>query len=244
MQNYVFNYGDYNKKIHKPTQGGMCVIVFIIICLLGVACFLNQTKPSYNQFYFVEIKNFLTYKDATNLATEIQAKNGAGYVYFDGSYHVLASFYPTKKEAETVCNNLKNDYPSSQVFELNYNKLSKFKNLSQNQNNAISAVNLNLYNAIENLYSCIIKYDTSNIGENELAQTLNKLHSAYKDEYNNFLAQFSNNSKYNKAKTNLEDINSTLNNLSNVTSEQNISYKLKYNAIKIVVDYSSFLSCF
>ena len=121
MQEYQFNYKEYNKKIYRSSGGGsIAVMVFVIIVLIGLAFFLTKQniKHKKNEFYFVEINKCLTYKDASDLSIEIQSRAGAGYVFFDGSYHVLANFYLNKADAESVCENLKPDYPTCKVFSL------------------------------------------------------------------------------------------------------------------------------
>ena len=88
--NYSYNSSYYVNKNKK--QVSITILIFLIIILLAVAVFLIEKKEKKTYFYFLQANEFLNYKDASNLAYELQSKQGAGYIYYDGSYHVIISY--------------------------------------------------------------------------------------------------------------------------------------------------------
>ncbi len=246
MQEYQFNSKEYNKKIYNRASGGsFAVIIFFVIILVGLAFVLvRQNKPSKNEFYFVEINNFLTYKEAGNLSAELQSKSAAGYVYFDGQYHVLANLYLTKTDANNVCENLKLQYPNCKVYTLSYNKFFTNKKLSSSENTAYKKLCEVGKNSIEQLYNNIYQYDISQINETQLKVNFGSIADNFTDTYNQFISAFNSNSKYNKAKSCLAELYFSLGTLKNITNETDFNFKMRYELIKIVVNYTSIVSCF
>ena len=222
MQEYQFNSKEYNKKIYNRTNNGsFAVIIFFIIILVGAAFLLiKQNKPSKNEFYFVEINQFLTYKEASSLSEEIQSKSGAGYIFFNGKYHVFANFYLSKADAESVSENLKQQYPNCKVYTLSYNKFSKNKKLSSTENSACKKLYEVGQTSIEQLYNNIYQYDTSQINENQLKA--------------NFCS----------IADNLSELYFSLGSLKNITDETDFNFKMRYELIKFVVNFTNTISCF
>ena len=246
MQEYQFNSKEYNKKIYNRASGGsFAVIIFFIIILVGVAFMLiRQNKPSKNEFYFVEINQFLTYKEAGNLSEEIQSKSGAGYVFFDGQYHVFANFYLSKTDAESVCENLKQQYPTCKVFTLSYNKYSKNKKLSSTENSACKKLYEVGQTSIEQLYNNIYQFGTAQINENQLKANFSSVADKFTDVYNEFISVFNSNSKFNKAKSYLSELYFSLGTLKNITNETDFNFKMRYELVKFVVNFTNTISCF
>ena len=242
MQNYEFDYNQYKMKINKKNKYSICVMSFLILILLGVAFFVYPKDHRTTEFYFVEIRSFVTYNEANNLATTIQSMGGAGYVYYDGYYHVLAAYYPNEKDAKKVCENLKSEYDSAEVYTLTTDKFLKSNSLTTQENNTITEmINTNL-TLIEQLYSNIIAYDTSSINESQLLINLENLKTDYKNKYDNYLSYFKQNDKFSKSIKYLNKILNSTENFKSICSDQQISYKIKYELIKIVINHSSFLA--
>ncbi len=247
MQSYEFDYYQYRKKINTPKKTNFFLLSFFILILLGVAMFFYPNASAKNEYYFVEINSFLSYSEANDLANTISALNGAGYVYYDGTYRVFASFYPRKKDAESVCENLKSDYPTVTIYTLECNKFYKLNDLSNDQNKCVEnllSANHNLINAV---YKCIINFDTNEINVNELLLNLKNLKSDYQKFSDDFFEQFNTNSKYNKAKKYVAKIESATNFFDELKKEENdhiVSQKLKYTLIDIVINHSILLNSF
>lgn len=236
MENYTFDLKEYRKKIvHRRTMP-ISIIALFIILLIGLAFFLIPKKYSTSKFYFVEINSFLNYSSASELSSEIQSRGGAGFIYYDGSYHVLACYYPTKSEAEAVVENLSTDY-SARIYTLETKKFTKSNSFSKEENLAIEKmINKNI-ETINSLYASILKIDKGEISLSSfkvyMQDTISNYESSLK-EFKNFQSLV-NYSKYlNKIS---DSLNSTLSAI-----ESNENYKLKYNLIDIVVNHSKFLS--
>lgn len=242
MQNYEFDYNQYKMKINKKNKYSICVLSIIILILLGIAFYVYPKNRNTTEFYFVEIKSFMTYNEANNLATSIQSMGGAGYVYYDGYYHVLAAYYPNENDAKKVCENLKAEYETVKVFTLTTDKFSKSNSLSAQENNKISEMidaNLNL---IEQVYINTIAYDTSSINESQLLMNLENLKTHFKNTYDEYSSLLKQNDKFTKSIKCLNKILNSTDNFKSICDGQQISYKIKYELIKIVINHSSFLA--
>ncbi len=245
MDEYQFSYEDYKKRVRNHGLS-VYIIGFFIILLIGAAVLLwpkeveNKNKTSY---YFVEIDNFLVYKDANALAGTIQKELGAGYIYFDSSYHVFAAFYPDENSATAVADNLLSDYPSARVFKIDCNVFSSHNNLTENQNEAVKNTILKNDEIINKIYENILNFDKNEININILKQNFTNFCSDYNKIYENLKSSFTKNSKYYKAVENILNINNSLASFNNYV-DNNELHKLKYNLIKIVVEHCAFVNSF
>lgn len=247
MQSYQFDYYQYKKKINKPKTTGFVLLSFLILIALGLAMFLYPNSLGKNEFYFVEINSFLSYNEANDLANTISSLNGAGYVYYDGKYHVFASFYPSKKDAETVCENLKSNYPLASVYTLECDKFYRLKSLSDNQNKSIENLLSATLDLINSIYKCIINFDTDEISINQLFFNLDDIKSEFIKYSDDFFDRFKTDSKYNKAKkyvAKIVDTTDYFEELKEEANEQSVSQKLKYKLIDIVINHSCILNSF
>ena len=242
MQEYQFNANEYKKKIsYKSSNKNFFVYVFICIILMGAVFFLKPKQKTNSDFlYFVEINNFLNYNDATALSTEIQEKAGAGYIYYDGTYHVFAHVYLNKADAQNVCNNLAEEYPTCKVFSKEFNKNINLKELNDSQKKAVKILIEVCDDCLNQIYENILNYDKGEIDNQKLILNFKNVKNYFENCQNEFNSSFANNSKYNKAKTYLEELKMAINNLSNENSNCNKKYEL----IKFSINYLNVLSCF
>ena len=243
MNNYVFNYDQYKKTINKKNKTSFLLLFFIVIILLGLCIFIYPKKSNTIEFYFVEIDNFQTFKEANNLSLKINESGGAGYVYFDGKYRVLASFYSNYDNAKKVADNLKNDYTNATVFTMETNNFHNIINLNSHQNNSIKNLLETTYKTILQLEDLIINYELKNISNNELNLHIKNHQTEFDEVYNDFINNFNNLSKYNLAKDYLVKMQQCFKNISTIEN-QNISSNLRYETVKLVILRSQFLSCF
>ena len=241
----------YNSKQKKDTiiHGNksnatpICVLIVMIILLTGVAFYFIETREQTNEFYFVQIDEYLNYSTASKLSTEIQSKNGAGYIHFDGRYHVLASYYPTNEEAENVVEQVKEEYPSCSVYILECKKFKNKANLSKEENSAIvETLNKNLQ-AINRTYADTISFDKSEINEKKLSLNLQDLLSDYDKNHQDFKKIMQNSSNFDIFNGYLTKISTAMSDSIDYAKEAN-SASLKYELIKMVVNHSAFLDCF
>ena len=243
MNEYVFNYSQYKKSINKNQKYGFTIIIIVIILLLGLCIFLKPKNPKILEFYFVELGCFPTYQNALTLSQEVNLNGGAGYIYFNGNYHVLASFYSDYDNAETVLENVIGDYPNACILTIESSDFSKQKNLTTSQNSAVE-------NYIKETQSIILKleyfaneFDTKKISFNELSLSIKNLQKDFVDVYDTFISSFKTNSTFNVAKKYAEQMNSSINNLVE-TSEQSMTSKLRYETVSFVINRHQLLSCF
>lgn len=240
---YQFDSKAYKQKIGTGKVGGsVLVYIFVCIILMGAIFFLQpKAKTNYDAFYAVEVNNFLNYSSAGELANEIQSRGGAGFVYFDGKYHVFASLYFEKGDAQSVLKNLKAEYPTSKIFEFEFNKKIKLNNLNDAQKAAAKNLVDNGDETLKQIYGNILAFDKLEIEKNELILNFKTIRNRFLDYADAFNAAFSENSKFNKAKSQIAELDLAL---SNLIDSADYSYKLKYELFRFAISYTNILSCF
>lgn len=243
MNEYIFNYNQYKKTINHNKGLSFYFLFVIIIVLLSTIVFIKPEKEKIFKYYFVEVDRFSTYQNALNLSQEINSNGGAGYIYFDGEYHVLASFYTNYDNAEKVATNLKNDYHSSCVFTIKTKPFSKQSHLSKNQNLAIENLLDTSENVINNLEHSSNQFDKNELTFSKLQVQVENLNDQFYSTYETFLKHFKTNSQLNIATDYAKRMTTSLNNIK-TNDEQNISSHIRYELINFVITRHQFLSCF
>ena len=243
MTDYIFNYDQYKKTINKKNGFNFSVMFIVIILLLGLCVFLYPKQTNTLNFYFVEIDNFQTYNKANSLANEIKNSGGAGYVYFDGTYHVLASFYSNYKSAEKVVNNLKSDYKNATVFNIETYKFTDKKKLNSSQNKSIKNFLDTTHTMILNLEKLNTNFDKKSLQIEELKIHIKNNQEEFNNVYSSLIEDLKNNSKFNFIKEYLVQMKNSLSNLSNLENNT-ASSTLRYETVKLVINRIQFLSCF
>lgn len=243
MQEFEFNYKEYKKRISNKFSGKSIVVyIFICIILMGAVFFLKPKAKNKNcKLYFVEINCFLNYSQANELANEIRNKGGAGYIYFDEKYHVFANLYLTEQDANSVCNNLKAEYPTIKTFSIEFNKNVNYNNLNSNQAHALKNFVEVGQNCILEIYNNILSFDKAEIDQTKLILNFKQTETKFLTCCNDFNSAFNSNSKFNKAKTYVADLTTCLKNL---TSENNSAWNFKFEMIKFGINFANTLSCF
>ena len=243
---YQFDLKEYRRKISSTNSGAsgtFAIYIFICIILVGALFFLKPSKKTEhnNTFYFLEISRYLNYADASKLSNEIQAKGGAGYVYFDGQYRVFASLYLNKTDAEKVCENLKLDYSTAKVFEYEYKRNLNLNNLSTAQKKSAKNLIEHGNETLNQIYENIVAFDKAEINQNNLLLNFKTIKNNFDECCKDFNLAFDENSKFNKAKSYILELNSALNAL---TNKDNANFTLKYELIRFAINYSNILTCF
>ena len=161
MSDFIFDYKQYRKNLNKPNFSNIPILIVIILILLSLAFVLynNLTNQHTNNltFFFVQTDEVSTYKEASILANEIQSKGGAGYIYFDGKYHILINYYSSESEAKKVAENLKASYEKTTIFKL-ISQASKNKDFQE------------INDKINNLSNLNINFDKSEINLKKIEQ--------------------------------------------------------------------------
>ena len=239
--NYSYSSPYYKQKNKK--QISITILIFLIIILLAVAVFLIERKEKKTYFYFLQANEFVNYKDATNLASEIQARQGAGYIYYDGTYHVLISYYSTKEEAESVLENVKSEYSNASVFDISASTFRENTNYTDEENKEIKNMILTNEGLIERTYTQVLSYDKNEISINILQTNTKNILDEYEKNFENFKNKLKNNKKYAIFLKKTTKIYDNYKNLYEHTKNEFQPYQLKYALIGIVTGQISFLSC-
>lgn len=241
MQEYVFDYRQYKKNVSKKNKFSPLIFI-IIIALLGLAVYLKPSKKLMSCFYFVSAGEYLSYNDAKNVSSEIIEKQGAGFIHYDGTYHVLISFYPTEKSAKNVLEQIKNDYKNACIYKMEIEKFKKIKNFNAEQNELLNNLYIKNNNTIKKLYDLFIDYQKNQLPSNEFLFALKEIERDY--SYSDFDKNFTTNSKYYQCKKYLISIKDSLKNIViHIENNQELS-KINYEIIKIAISHQSFFSCF
>ncbi len=240
--NYNFDYQEYLKRTRKKQPHTIFILMTVIIGLMIVAFFVKPNNNKLDNLYLVRINTYLTYSEASKMSNEIQSRGGAGYIFFDGKYHVIASYYTTESEAISVVDNLATEYPTANVYTLEISQYKNKKTLSNNQNKAITNLIQTANNMIKQVYSLLLQYDKNEITSNELTIRFTDIITLLEDKIADYKAELSsNNANYINSIEKLDDITSSLN---TIKSNLDKSYQLKYELVSIVFSYSSLLACF
>jgi len=240
---FNYNYFLYKKTLNKKNSFVFILIILLIVLLVVSSFFVKPQKTKYSEFYFVEIDNFQTYKEAINLSQILQEKEAAGYIFFDEKYHVFASFYSTKNQAKKVCENLKNEYPNSQVFTIKSTCYSKQINLNSKHNKSIENFIKFTNKSIFQINDLSMQFFTKKTSFGKLKTHLTNHIKEFESYYYEFKKSFQTNSKFNQTKEYANNIYSSLLNLIN-SNEHNITLNLRFETVQIAVLYSKLCSCF
>lgn len=239
MQDYTFNYLQYRKKINKPARFIFPILIILIVFFTATLSFLNYTTNTI-KYHFVSINSFINYKNANNLANDIQLKGAAGYVYQEDNYIVLAGYYPTMENATTVCNNLKEEFSTCSVYTVEIERFYNKKYLTKIQNKTLEDYFNNLEDTISSLYNLSLGLDKSEISINLLEVKLKTLTDEFSKQHTNFCNVFKNNKYVQIKKLSLNTQESLL----NILNSNNLSQQIKYQIIHIIFNYKSMLSYF
>lgn len=236
-ENLNFDYNLFKLRFKKTIKISFVSIFLIIIMLMGCVVFFKPNNVDY--LYFIKIDSFTTYKQASNCASSIQNLGGAGYVYFDGSYSIIASYYSNKKSADAVLKNIKTEYKNATILKLEKQKLLNL-NYSSKEKSIIKETVKTTDSNLALLNDLIIQYDKNEITKQKLSLNILQLSSNQSNAYEKFLSSFKNDLKLNKAIKYLNTINECYTSIENTTE----SSTLKYNLVKIAVNLSYLLSSF
>ena len=188
----------------------------------------TKNKQIYKSFYALSVTQQSDETIAKQIATALQQKGGAGFI--DPQNRILISVYPDINSAKSVKNNIKEDYPNTEIIEI---KISKPADTEIDYFNEINE-------EISNLYEIIIEIDKEQISllqmqekitkivenlENLKTETSLHLQGTKKVSYQNFLDRFIN-------------LLTSVNNFSNNIS--NISCSLKYVLTSFIYNFAEF----
>ena len=234
MQEYVFDYSTYKKRLEKPINFGFSILSLVIIFLLGICVFLKQNKTEYIEYYFVEIGQFKTFSQANKMANELSSKSGAGFVFFDDCYHVLAGFYNNQENAKTVSSNISEEYQGAKIFSISATKFKAKRDFTSTQNKSLRSMLEYNDELITELYNLSINIEKNTETFNAAILKVKNLKEEHTSNFKQFKANFNGKNEQLNLKKKLNEIQNSLSHLTNC-NEQDIKQKIKYELINIVV---------
>ena len=171
-------YFDYSLTENTKKSGKKWKFVFIFLCLallVAVSSFFAVRQKRKNEkfdknCYLLVVGNFAYAADAKEVADSVEKVGGAGFVWVDKSFEVVAFAYPTQKDAAKVQKNLESTTWETTIKKINLKK-PKLNRAVQSQKNAIDY----LWNLIDRLYKISLNFDQENISNAEAHKQLSKI---------------------------------------------------------------------
>lgn len=242
MNNFQFDYNQYKKKLNKHLNLDISVATLIIILLFGVAFFVySPIKTKKLNFYFLEVGSFLNYTQAQQTAELLQNNGGAGLVYFNNKYRVLACAYVEHEQATTVKNNIKADYSTAKVLTLSTD-MPTLHQFSKKEKTLIWNTIKTNTNLFKQLFNSVMDYESNNITHDKFILNIKNILLTFQQQVDNFENNFNNNLKTERAKQNLNNAKNCLNSILNNT--ENFCQNCKLQLTKFSVCCYSFLESF
>lgn len=211
---------------------------FSSVITVGDFAFLTtqNAKASSYSVYAISLDKSLTESDANTKTTMVKQLNGAGYVYkLDNIYHILASAYENKNDAEKVLEKLNEESKkNAEIIEIKIDKIEMDMNLSSSEK-AILSNSINIFkNSYKNLYDISISLDTSVKSETECKLLVNTLKSDIQKIKDDFNTQFSTNlnKKLLEIKLSLSSLEQNLDELCMTSSS--FSSQIKHTYLEII----------
>ena len=196
-----------------------------------------------HNLYSVELANTNNIGEANEISVNFKQQLAAGYVVNDkGNYHILASMYQNKSNAESVVQNLKDSGVDASIYEIKIPAIYLDLALENSEKEELKNVLTLWYDTYENLYNISISLDKSEITKEQCSIEIINL----KNDLQSKIATFNESLEvakltqviYTKIYANmlLEKINELVeqDNLSTLYSS-----KIKETYFKIIYDYIS-----
>lgn len=256
---------DYSKYYYKPqkntsrkkVRAKFSVVFFMALLVLVVGFFsyafsnfltigkivnINTNFISSGKtIYAISLETENSLEEATKKAQEYKLKGGAGYVFKDGTlnYKILSSAYSSKKDAQSVSNNLIESGISAEIVELNFLPINLKISLNSKESETLKkGINL-FYSNYLSLYELGNKFDQNKLDEVSVKKEINYMISDNSDVIEEISKTFStsNNIAVLYSKIYLGQINKTLNKL--LTTENLLSSEIKNSYFEIIFQYLS-----
>lgn len=198
------------RKKSRANSGGtflsfVVVAVAIALCVMLAMLFsnfitvgsfsfsnTNEMKKNGYKIYAVSVYQSTNFSSSGSFASTYQDKGGAGYVYYDnGIFHVLASGYKEKSDADKVVEKLLSEGTSARLLTIGVDSISLSGSFSQSEQSAINDALGSFSSSFDSLYDMAIALDTKVSTENEIRTQLSSLSSSISSIKNKFDKAFS-----------------------------------------------------
>lgn len=252
-------YPDNMVKRKKNRSGGGAFLSFVVILVgLGLCVMLamlfsnfitvgsfsfssnNELKKNGYNIYAVSIYQSTNFSSAGTNAASFQDKGGAGYIYFEnGIFHVLASGYKEKSDAEKVIEKLAQSGQNAKLLIITVSNINLAGTFSQTEQTALNNALMCYSNCFDSLYDMSVALDTNVSTANEIRSQLSSLISSTKEIKSNYDKAFSSRltEKLLEISLSLKDVVEYIEDIS--SSTETLSSRLKYCYFQIVEENQS-----
>lgn len=198
--------------------------LFSSIITVGGFSFISEdvSIPKY-EVYAVCVSNHLTQVQAQENANICISLGGAGYIYTEDKYYVIASIYENENDAIKVKESLIVTKPTTIVLKITIPSISVANTLNAQEKNTLNETFLIFKTTFKKLYDISISLDTNVIQEISAKLNINEIASDINETINNFNTLFNSNS-YNHYGTINESLNKLLTCVNNLVSTSKIPY--------------------
>lgn len=210
----------------------LCLSVGYLISTVLVTTNLFQTALKIEQqatYHLLSIYQSENKENCEKLKSEFQKKNCAGYIYEeDGTFHIIASIYDNKNDAELVKNRLILDGFDAKILNYSENSHTFEGNFSQKESEVLKDCLQAKNNIYKSLYDISVSLDTNLYDELTAKFNVNEVYSKFLTTKGNFETLFKDKSSFKGIREEFNLIKDELENLSKVETNFSQSVKLAY----------------
>lgn len=178
----------------------------------------SSVKAEKQTLFAISLSKSQVVTETENAKADLQIQNGAGYVYkINDYYHLLASVYENKNDAELVKTNLSNSGVESEILTIEIAEQNVEGNFNSDEKTIITnCLNANL-ETYKKLYDVAISLDTNVFDKIKAKLECNKIYANLISIKTNFKTFFKNDDK--NVENIAKNLEKTENLLSNLISE-------------------------
>ena len=133
---------------------------------------VNASEKS--SYYCVQTGIYSDLKTAELYAENVKSRGGAGYVYYDGMYRVVASLYTGALQAKTVAEKMEQVGIDATVFSISHSPFSD-NSLSAQNRDELNSLSTYADYCYQTLYNLSNELDTGKTSKNDIISSLNAL---------------------------------------------------------------------
>ena len=239
-----------NKKRLNKIFTGITVIVTValmisiadlfssLITVGGFTFVSDDVSISKVEMYAVCISNHKTLIQAQDNANVCISLGGAGYIYTDDEYYVVASIYENEADAKKVKESLVVTKPTTTIKNIEIKSVTFSGNLSSQEKSTITNTLGIFKTTYKKLYDISVSLDTGVIQEINARLSVNELASSVNEIKDNFNTVFNSTQTKNliTIKNAVDKLSTALNSLINNSKVPYTSY-IKYSPLCIYSFY-------
>ena len=211
-----------------------------LITVGGFTFVSDDVSISKFDVYAVCISSHQTLIQAQDNANICISLGGAGYIYADDEYYVIASIYENEADAQKVKESLTLTRPSTTIKKIEIGSISMSSNLSSQEKSTLTETFNIFKNTYKKLYDISVSLDTGVIQEINARLSVNELASTINEAKDNFSTVFSTTTTKNLLATKkaVDDLSTAITNLVNNAKVPYTSY-IKYAYCETLMTYKN-----